>query len=123
MLKLWFSRNLKKAIEKIMDLFAAIDEDMDNFERALTDLQENSVSATLSASGWSNKEYSFESTYPSATYKHVTMDFDYDTGTEAQLSAYKAAYICPSKTTNKVYCKGVQPTVNIPIILKVRRGQ
>lgn len=121
MIKLWFSRNLKEIIDRIMALFNAIDSDMDNFETALTDMKETTVRATLEASKWSNGEYSFESTYPSATYKYIRMDFDYDNGTDYQRSLYKAADICPSKTTNKVYLKGDQPSADIPIILTIRR--
>lgn len=118
------SQTNKAAIGTLANLLTTAKDNLVNaLNEVHTNTQENIVSSTLLSSGWSNNEYSFESTYPSATYKHLAMDFDYDNGTDAQLAAYRSANICPSKTANKVYLKGTQPTINIPIILKVRRGQ
>lgn len=118
MIKLWFSRNLKKVTDKIMDLFEAVDSDLNDFETALNGIKEKTVSAMLDASKWSEGEYSFETAYPSSTY-NLSISFDYDVGTAAQEAAYMAASLKPSKT-NKIYVKGDVPTVDIPIILKVR---
>lgn len=118
MIKLWFSRNLKKAIDKIMVLFAAVDSDLDNFETVLNGIKEKTVPATLSYSNWVDGEYSFETAYPSSTY-NLSISFDYDVGTSVQEASYLAANLKPSKT-NKIYAKGNVPTIDIPIILKVR---
>lgn len=118
MIKLWFSRNLKKAIDKIMLLFEAVDTDMDNFESVLNGIKEKTISTSLENSKWNEGEYSFETNYPSSTY-NLTISFDYDIGTAVQEAAYIAANIKPSKT-NKVYAKGIVPSIDIPIVLKVR---
>lgn len=75
------------------------------------------VTDTLSASGWSNKTYSFESQYPNSTY-----DIEIEPGsscTEAQLSAWTRAKLVGSATQNVVKAAGEVPTVDIPIIVKV----
>ena len=74
---------------------------------------------TLSASGWSNKTYSFELQYPNSTY-----DIEIEPGsscTEAQLSAWTRAKLVGNATQNVVKAVGEVPTVNIPIIIKVVR--
>ena len=72
---------------------------------------------TLSTSKWSSGQYSFESTYPASTYDlEVAVN---STATLVQLTAYKNAMIVGSATSNVLTAKGVTPTVDIPVILKV----
>lgn len=75
------------------------------------------VTATMSASGWSNKKYSFESTYPNAS-NDISIEVA-PTATAAQFEAFGAAMICGSHNSNIATALGDVPTVNIPIIIKV----
>ena len=78
------------------------------------------VSATtLLASSWEStaKTYSFESTYPNASYDiEVALD---STATSEQAEAFNGAQIVGSATSNIIKAYGDVPTVDIPIILKV----
>lgn len=74
------------------------------------------VQATLSATSWTNQIYSFESTYPNATYD-ITVEIDGDSCTSEQCEAWDAAAIKGSPTTNKIQAFGIVPTVDIPIVL------
>lgn len=76
------------------------------------------TTSTLLASAWSNGEYSFESTYPVASY-NIEVEIDGDSATEEQIEAWSGAKMMGSATANKLYAKGDVPTVDIPIILKV----
>lgn len=74
------------------------------------------VEATLSVSGWSGNTYSFENTYPVATYDiEIALN---GTATEAQAEAFNSAQIVGSATSNIVTAFGDIPTVDIPIIVK-----
>lgn len=75
------------------------------------------IAATLSASGWSSGLYSFEDTYPVASYDLEVAPND--TCTANQLSAWNAAQIVGSATSNKLKAFGIVPTIDIPVILKV----
>lgn len=77
------------------------------------------VSMTMSASTWSSsaKTYSFESTYPFASYDIEIQPAG--TCTEAQYEAWANACIVGSATSNVAKAMGDVPTINIPIILKV----
>ena len=85
----------------------------------LTDfaLKPTITTTTLTASNWDStaKTYSFESTYPSASYD-IEVDIDGDNCTDAQLEAWIAAKPL-SSSTNKIIAKGDIPSVDIPIIL------
>lgn len=73
---------------------------------------------TLIVSKWDStaKTYSFESTYPSASYDiEVALD---STATTAQAEAFNGAQIVGSATSNVVKSYGIVPTVDIPIIVK-----
>ena len=73
--------------------------------------------STMSASGWSNGVYSFESTYPVATYDiEIALD---STATATQAEAFNGALIAGSATSNVVKAYGIVPTVDIPICIKV----
>ena len=72
--------------------------------------------STMSASGWSGSVYSFESTYPVATYDiEVALD---STATSEQAEAFNGAQIVGSATSNVVKAYGIVPTVDIPICIK-----
>ena len=77
------------------------------------------TTTTLLASSWdsSAKTYSFESTYPNASYDiEVALD---STATSEQAEAFNGAQIVGSATSNTIKAYGDVPTVDIPIILKV----
>lgn len=75
------------------------------------------TTGTMAAASWNSNTYSFESTYPNATY-----DVEIEPGqtcTEAQLSAWTRAKLVGSANSNVCTAVGVVPTVDIPIIIKV----
>ena len=77
------------------------------------------TTTTLLASSWdsSAKTYSFESTYPNASYDiEVALD---STATAEQAEAFNGAQIVGSATSNIIKAYGDVPAVDIPIILKV----
>ena len=77
------------------------------------------TTATLLASSWDStkKTYSFESTYPSASYDiEIALD---STATSEQAEAFNGAQIVGSATSNIIKAYGDVPTVDIPIIVKV----
>ena len=79
--------------------------------------QPKTYTATMSASGWSNGYYSFESSYPVATYD-IEIEPNGESITEEQLKAWSKAQIVGSPTQNRVKAMGDVPTVNIPIMIK-----
>ena len=77
------------------------------------------VTASLLASAWNaaTKTYSFETTYPNASYDiEVALN---STATTAQAEAFNGAQIVGSAASNTIKAYGDVPTVDIPIILKV----
>lgn len=77
------------------------------------------TATTLTASNWdsTSKTYSFESTYPNASYDiEIALD---STSTDEQAEAFNGAQIVGSSTSNVVKAYGIVPTVDIPVILKV----
>lgn len=77
------------------------------------------TTTTLLASSWDStaKTYSFESTYPNASYDiEIALD---STATSEQAEAFNGAQIVGSATSNIIKAYGDVPTVDIPIILKV----
>ena len=82
---------------------------------AKSDIQ--TVTATLIASSWSNKQYSFESTYPSASYD-IEVGINGDSATDDQYKAWASLKPMDSMS-NILKIKGEVPTVDIPVILKV----
>ena len=73
----------------------------------------------LEVSKWDStaKTYSFESTYPNASYDiEIALD---STATAEQAEAFNGAQIAGSVTSNVVKAYGIVPTVDIPVILKV----
>ena len=71
----------------------------------------------MSSSGWSNGEYSFESTYPVATYD-ISIELNGDSATDEQVDAWSGAKIVGSATSNKAIAKGDVPTVDLPVIIR-----
>ena len=83
---------------------------------ALKAAKPTATASTLAASKWSNGQYSFEATYPSASY-----DLDVqlaNTATAEQIGAFGAAVLVGNINSNILTAKGNVPTVDIPIILK-----
>lgn len=72
---------------------------------------------TMTAAGWSGKTYSFESTYPNASWDIVISVAP--TATVGQYDAFAAAKICGSSSSNIVTALGTVPSVDIPLIVKV----
>ena len=73
----------------------------------------------LEVSKWDStaKTYSFESTYPNASYDiEIALD---STATAEQAEAFNGTQIVGSATSNTIKAYGIVPTVNIPVVLKV----
>lgn len=75
------------------------------------------VTATMAASGWSGNTYSFESTYPKASYD-IAIEVA-PTATVEQFEAFGEAMICGSATENVATALNGAPSMDIPIIVKV----
>lgn len=75
------------------------------------------TTATLATSGWSNGVYSFENTYPHATYD-IEVSLHGDSATLAQKQAFDNAQIVGYYSSNKIKAFGIVPTVGIPVIIK-----
>lgn len=76
------------------------------------------VTTTLASTDWSNGEYSFESTYPNTTYDLEQIQ---PYGTVDQLKAWGKAIIVGNSSGNTIIARGTVPTVDIPIMMYVRR--
>lgn len=72
---------------------------------------------TMSASKWSNNQYSFESTYPKESYD-ISIEVA-PTATVEQFEAFGEAMICGSHNSNVAKALNGAPTVDIPVIVKV----
>ena len=71
----------------------------------------------MTSAVWNGNQYSFESTYPSASYDlEIALN---STATTVQAEAFNGAQIAGSATSNVVKAYGIVPTVDIPVILKV----
>ncbi len=71
----------------------------------------------MTASGWSNGQYSLESRYPSNQYD-IEIGPSND-ATAEQIQAYGMALIPINPDANIVIAKGEVPTVDIPLVVKV----
>lgn len=72
---------------------------------------------TLSASGWSDRAYSLESTYPNETYDiEIALS---STATDEQIEAFDSAQMLGIDGMNIVKCRGTVPTVDIPVVARV----
>jgi len=81
--------------------------------------QETYVNVTMSQSGWSSSQYSFESTYPNVNY-NISVSVA-STATSAQFDAFGKAKIVGNATSNVVKALGTVPTTDIPVMLKITR--
>lgn len=79
------------------------------------------VNATMVASEWdaATKIYSFETTYPVAEYD-IDLEIDGDNVTAEQYAAWSAAMVVGSTTTNSARALGAIPSIDIPVILKIK---
>lgn len=75
--------------------------------------------STMLASGWVEKQYSFEDTYPRSTYD-ISIEVA-PTATPEQFEAFGGAMICGSHDSNVATALGDVPTEDIPIIIKAVR--
>lgn len=75
---------------------------------------------TMAASSWLNGEYSFENSYPVASYD-LEISPNGDSITSDQMEAWTNAQIVGSAAANKAISKGTVPAIDIPIILIARR--
>lgn len=74
------------------------------------------ASYTIAANGWSNSQYSFESSYSSSSYDIMDIIPNENT-TSAQRDAWIAADCGGYYTTNIIIAHGTVPTIDIPITL------
>lgn len=75
------------------------------------------TSATLAVASWSNGVYSFESTYPNASY-NIDVEPDGYTITDAQFKAWNEAKIVGNSNGNTIKALGTVPTVAIPVVVR-----
>lgn len=78
---------------------------------------ESTTTTTLVAANWSSGVYSFESTYPVASY-NISIEPNY-TCTAAQMKAWGAAMLCGDAAANSLHvgAGGTIPTIDIPVII------
>lgn len=95
-------------------------DNFDNLDSVLAAKTNNAtvVQTTLASGTWSDGKYSFEATYPAASYD-VTVEPDGDNITAAGYKAWGALKATGSATSNILIAKGKTPTVNIAVILRV----
>ena len=82
-------------------------------------IEETYVNVTMTHSGWSGSQYSFENTYPNANY-NISVSVA-STATSTQFDAFGKAKIVDNATTNVIKALGTVPTIDIPVMLKVTR--
>lgn len=75
------------------------------------------LTTTLAVANWSNKTYSFETTYPNSQYD-ITVSVA-PTATTTEYDAFSNAKICGDATQNIIKAIGIVPTIAIPVIIKV----
>lgn len=110
--------NIDSEIDGMMSTVAEANKNYNNILTAIPNKADKSivVGATLSASGWSGNTYSFEGTYPVATYDiEIALN---STATVDQAEAFNSAQIVGNATSNIVKAFGNVPTIDIPIIIK-----
>lgn len=77
------------------------------------------ASVTLSSSSWSSRVYSFETTYPSASYDILDIT-PAEGATDAERKAWIAADCGGYRATNTIYAHGTVPAIAIPVVLLLR---
>lgn len=75
------------------------------------------LTTSLAVANWSNKTYSFETTYPNDQYD-ITVSIA-PTASVTEYDAFSNAKICGDATQNVIKAIGTVPTIAIPIIIKV----
>ena len=83
----------------------------------ITGLTTKYLTTTLAVANWSNKTYSFETTYPNSQYD-ITVSVA-PTATTTEYDAFSNAKICGDATQNIIKAIGTVPTIAIPVIIKV----
>lgn len=78
------------------------------------------VTSTLLKASWENKVYSFESSYPVASFDILELQ---PYGTLAQVRAFYKAACVGSPTANTLTCLGVLPTIDIPVMFYIRQKE
>lgn len=91
---------------------------MTKIDMALKGIAGTVTATTMTASGWSNGTYSFESLYPSTTY-NIFIEPDGNSITATQLESWNNAKILGSSAGNIYIAKDTVPSIDIPIILRV----
>ena len=92
---------------------------MDIIDEELKKLHGTVSVVTMSASGWSGKQYSFESSYPASEYDiEIALS---STASQEQIDAYNSAMILSNATSNIAVASGEVPSIDIPVILKAVR--
>ncbi len=81
--------------------------------------EETFVNVTMASASWSSSQYSFEDTYPSASY-NLSISVA-STATSTQFDAFGKAKIVGSADSNIVKALGTVPTTDIPVMLKITR--
>lgn len=76
------------------------------------------VKATLYAASWNGNTYSFEATYPAASY-NIALSYDGDNYSAESKEAFDGAGLVGSVTENKFTATGDVPAIDIPVILEV----
>ena len=85
-------------------------------QNEIDNLKGSKTTDRLLTSSWSNKQYSFESAYPVASYDLYI--YVPNTATLEQITAWNNAKILPNETANILVASGDVPTVDIPVIIK-----
>ena len=83
----------------------------------ITGITTKYLTTTLAVANWSNKTYSFETTYPNSQYD-ITVSVA-PTATITEYDAFSNAKICGDATQNVIKAIGTVPTIAIPVIIKV----
>lgn len=76
------------------------------------------LTTTLESTDWSNGEYSFESTYPNATYDIEQIQ---PYGTVDQIKAWGDAMIVGSPSENKIIARKTAPTIDVPVMFYLKK--
>ena len=75
------------------------------------------VTTTLVSTDWSNGEYSFESTYPNATYDLEQIQ---PYGTVDQIKVWGDAMIVGNPSENKIIARKTAPTIDVPVMFYLK---
>lgn len=97
---------------------------MDILDTKLKEVADNTsgqeVEVIMEPGKWSEKVYSFEDTYPASQYD-FTLELKYECTPQEEDAYYKASMRGGDVTVNRVRARGIQPTINIPVVLKLTK--